>query len=221
MFDGIAHRYDFLNHFLSGGIDILWRRRAIRTLEARHPAKVLDVATGTADFAIEAAKTLRASVIGVDISDEMLALGREKIRRLGLSDAVSLKRGKAESLDFPDETFDAVTVAFGVRNFADVQRGLREMCRVLRPGGVAVILEFSQPRTPIVRSLYGFYFERILPWIGGIVSSNRASYEYLPSSVLQFPDGTEFLRILQGAGFALTKWHPLTMGIASIYLGYK
>ncbi len=221
LFDGIARRYDLLNHLLSCGFDILWRKRAIRLLLERHPRLILDLATGTADLAIEAAKTLGAIVTGVDISDHMLAIGREKVRRLGLKDRVLLSKGRAETLDVETNSFDAVTVAFGVRNFADVGRGLQEMYRVLRPGGTVLVLEFSKPNAMLLGSLYRFYFLRILPVIGGWVSRSRSSYQYLPNSVQEFPDGEDFLSLLRSAGFTETLSHPLTMGIATIYTGRK
>ena len=221
LFDGIARRYDFLNHFLSFGFDILWRRRSVQLLAHYRPKTILDLATGTADLAIEAATTLNATVVGIDISDEMLTIGKEKVHGRGLAHRVTLRRGRAEALDFESDSFDAATVAFGVRNFSNVGQGLREMHRVLRPGGVALVLEFSKPRVFPFNTLYGFYFRRILPFIGGLVSQSRASYEYLPNSVHQFPDGSEFLNILQSAGFTRTESHPLTMGIATIYLGVK
>ena len=221
LFDGIATRYDFLNHFLSSGFDILWRKRAIRLLRELQPQLILDVATGTADFAIEAARTLGAKVDGIDISTEMLTLGKTKIKLRGLEHQVSLKLGSAESLDYEDKTFDAVTVAFGVRNFSDVRQGLTEMHRVLKQNGVALILEFSKPRNFPFRQIYGFYFRRILPFIGGAISKDRESYDYLPRSVNEFPDGSAFIRLLHSAGFAGTKQYRLTFGIATIYLGTK
>ncbi len=221
LFDGIAPRYDFLNHLLSGGFDILWRRKAIRLLNQRHPRSVLDIATGTGDFAIEAATGLRADVTGVDISENMLRIGRAKVAALGRGGQIRLQTGKAEALDFPARSFDAVTVAFGVRNFADVGKGLAEMARVLRPGGTAVILEFSTPKGPIFGPLFSFYFRRILPAIGGFVSRSRSSYEYLPESVRSFPDGDDFLRLLRASGFSDTAALRLTLGIATIYTGIK
>jgi demethylmenaquinone methyltransferase / 2-methoxy-6-polyprenyl-1,4-benzoquinol methylase len=221
LFNGIASHYDFLNHFLSSGFDILWRKRAIRLLQELHPRYILDVATGTADLALEAAQSLGASVVGIDISNAMLALGRKKVSRKGLDELVVLKEGSAESLEFEDRTFDAVTVAFGVRNFSDVRRGLAEMYRVLKQDGTVVILEFSRSRTPPFKHLYGFYFERILPFLGGLVSRNRDSYDYLPRSVKEFPDDREFLDLLDSVGYSNTKQYRLTFGIATIYIGTK
>ena len=221
LFDGIAHRYDFLNHLLSGGTDILWRRKAVQLLGSRNPRSVLDLATGTGDLAIETARGLPAHVTGVDISENMLRVGRGKIEALGLSRRISLRVGKAEELEFPASSFDAVTVAFGVRNFADLGKGLREMYRVLRPGGTAMILEFSTPTGRFFGPIYAFYFRRILPVIGGLVSGSRASYQYLPNSVREFPDGDEFLNLLREAGFANPLSTRLTLGIATIYTGIK
>ncbi len=221
LFDGIAAHYDFLNHLLSLGFDILWRRRAIRLLQEFRPQFVLDVATGTADLAIEAARRLGAKVDGIDISDEMLTLGRTKVAERRLEQQVSLKRGNAESLDFENKTIDAVTVAFGVRNFANVRQGLAEMHRVLKQNGVALILEFSRPRIFPFRQIYGFYFRRILPFVGGLVSKNRESYDYLPRSVNEFPDDLAFIELLHSAGFGKTKQYRLTFGIVTIYLSTK
>lgn len=221
LFDGIATHYDFLNHFLSSGIDVLWRKRAIRLLRETKPRHILDVATGTADFAIESARTLDAMVVGIDISNEMLKLGKKKVLRKGLQQLVVLQQGRVETLEFEDNTFDAVTVAFGVRNFSDVRTGLQEMKRVLKVGGTAVILEFSRPRVFPFSVIYQFYFQRVLPLVAGLVSDNRGSYEYLPRSVGQFPDDAEFLEILRSAGYSNTRQHRLTFGIATIYLGTK
>ena len=221
LFDGIASHYDFLNHLLSSGFDILWRKHAIQLLQEFHPQYILDIATGTADLALEAARSMGARVIGIDISSQMLTLGREKIVQRRLDQLVSLKLGTAESLEFDDNTFDAVTVSFGVRNFSDVQKGLAEMHRVLRKNGIALILEFSKPRMFPFRQIYGFYFQRILPFVGGLVSKNRESYDYLPTSVKDFPDDSAFLTFLHSAGFSNTKQYRLTFGVATIYLGMK
>jgi demethylmenaquinone methyltransferase/2-methoxy-6-polyprenyl-1,4-benzoquinol methylase len=221
LFDHIAHRYDFLNHFLSSGFDILWRKRLVALLRPYRPNLILDVATGTADVAIEAARALGARVIGVDISTRMLDLGRSKVLTGGLKNQVDLRPGTAEHLEFDANSFDAVTVAFGVRNFADIRQGLSEMLRVLKPGGVAAILEFSRPQSFPFRHIYNFYFHHILPRIGGLISKHRASYEYLPESVRHFPDRKEFLEIVKTVGFSEGDIHPLTLGIATIYVGTK
>jgi demethylmenaquinone methyltransferase/2-methoxy-6-polyprenyl-1,4-benzoquinol methylase len=221
LFDGIAHRYDLLNHVLSAGLDIFWRRRAIATLDDIHPRAVLDVATGTGDFAIAALRANPASVVGVDISQNMLAKGREKIARKGLENRISLQTGDAEHLDFPADSFDAVTVAFGVRNFEHLEQGLLGMHRVLRPGGKIVVLEFSRPQTAPFRQMYFFYFRHILPRIGRAVSDHDEAYTYLPDTVMRFPEGAEFLGILQKVGFSRTTENRLTGGIVTIYTGIK
>ncbi len=221
MFDDIARHYDLLNHLLSSGIDIYWRKKAIRLLQDLRPKLVLDVATGTADFAIQAARILDARVVGTDLSDQMLSLGRAKVSNKGLDHLISLKSGTAESMEFGDGTFDAVIVAFGARNFADLRKGLAEMHRVLKSGGHALILEFSKPKVFPVGLLYDFYFHRIVPFVGGLVSRSRESYEYLPHSVSQFPEDSAFLGLLASAGFDSCSQHRMTFGIATAYLGTK
>ncbi|HEX9006938.1 MAG TPA: bifunctional demethylmenaquinone methyltransferase/2-methoxy-6-polyprenyl-1,4-benzoquinol methylase UbiE [Bacteroidota bacterium] len=221
LFDGIAYRYDLLNHLLSGGVDRYWRRRAIERLRRRSPRRILDVATGTGDLAIAAMRLGPAEVIGVDIAEEMLRRGREKIARRGLSDRITLRQGEAERLDFPDGSFDAATVAFGARNFEDLLQGLREMFRVLRPGGAIVVLEFSRPRLFPFRQLYFLYFRRILPLVGRLISGHADAYRYLPATVLRFPEGQEFLGVLTRAGFTGVAEERLTGGIASIYTGVR
>lgn len=222
MFDRIAPYYDFLNRLLSLGIDTIWRKKAINLLKADHPQKILDVATGTADVAIEAAKRLSPEqIVGVDISVEMLEVGRKKIARKGLQEIITLKEGDSENLPFPDNTFDALTVAFGVRNFENLEQGLREMQRVLKPGGKVVILEFSKPSTFPFRQLYQFYFKNILPFIGKFTSKDPKAYRYLYESVQAFPDGDQFLNILSQTGYKSNRCIPLTLGVCSIYLGEK
>ncbi len=221
MFDNISHRYDFLNHFLSLGIDKGWRKKAIDFLRPLKPNLILDVATGTGDFAIESLQLKPEKVIGVDISEGMLDVGRKKIKRRRLDDRVELRSGDSENLPFEEHKFDAVTVGFGVRNFENLEEGLREIFRVLRPGGMAVILEFSRPHKFPFKQIFSVYFKFILPNIGRIVSSDKAAYTYLPESVDAFPDGEDFLNILQHVGFKNTKCRPLTFGISSIYIGTK
>ena len=222
MFDNISPHYDFLNHFLSFGIDILWRKRAIGFLQKYRPRRILDVATGTGDFALEAYHRLQPDhIIGVDISEGMLAIGREKMRTRGLADRIDLRPGDSEKLLFDDNYFDAVTVAFGVRNFEHLERGLQELYRVLQPGGVLVILEFSKPHTSPVREGYNLYSEWIVPRLGQWISHDPAAYTYLPESVRAFPEGFAFLRILDAIGFRSTVWKPLTFGIASVYKAQK
>jgi demethylmenaquinone methyltransferase/2-methoxy-6-polyprenyl-1,4-benzoquinol methylase len=220
MFDAIAPRYDLLNRVLSFGVDRYWRWRAVRLLADEQPARVLDVATGTADLALRAERTLHPrEVVGIDLSAEMLARGRQKIERRGLSPRISLVQGDAADLPFPDDAFDAALVAFGVRNFEDLTAGLRGIGRVLRPGGALVVLEFSQPRAFPIKQLYGWYSRHVLPRIGGALSPDQGAYEYLPSSVAAFPSGPDFLARMADSGFTHLDWTPLTFGIASLYRG--
>lgn len=221
MFDKIASRYDFLNHFLSFGIDKLWRRRAIRLLQPLLPIDLLDVATGTGDFAIEALKTGAIRITGVDISEEMLAVGKNKLKALGLDHKIELKKGDSEQLEFDDASFDAVTVAFGVRNFENLSKGLSEIYRVLRPGGAICILEFSKPGIFPVKQLYNLYSLYFLPFFGRLISKDNSAYRYLPQSVREFPDGKNFLSFMTIAGFQKTEEHRQTFGVATIYLGIK
>lgn len=222
MFNNISGTYDFLNHFMSMGIDILWRRKAIRLLKKLQPRQLLDVATGTGDFALEAIRILNPeSVVGVDISEGMLGVARKKIAEKGLQGQFSVQLGDSEHLPFADHSFDAVTVAFGVRNFENLEKGLAEMQRVLRPGGKAVILEFSKPRNAWVKGLYNFYFHKVTPFIGQLFSKDRRAYEYLPESVNRFPDGSDFTAILDRVGFAQSRAMPQTFGICTIYVGTK
>lgn len=221
MFDNISARYDLLNHVLSLGIDILWRKKAVKILKKEKPKYILDIATGTADFAIEALSLRPKKVIGVDISEGMLSKGREKIDKIRANSVITLESGDSENLRFEDASFDAITVAFGVRNFEHLEKGLSEMARVLRPGGLAVILEFSQPTHTPFKQLYRFYFRNILPGIGKVISKDQAAYTYLPESVDHFPYGQAFCDIADRNGFKNTTCIPLTFGISSIYLARK
>lgn len=222
MFDRIAFRYDFLNRFLSAGIDKRWRRKAIRELRKLQPAMVLDVATGTADVAIMTHRLLKPrKIIGIDISEKMLDIGRQKINKLQLNESIELQKGDSEAINFPDNTFDAITVAFGVRNFEQLDKGLAEMFRVLKPGGKAVILEFSQPKDPAFKRLYNLYMNIIAPGAGKWLSKNQDAYQYLHESVKAFPEGEKFLHILQQAGFSETTLKRLSLGICTIYCGRK
>lgn len=222
MFDSISRHYDMLNHILSLGTDRRWRRRAV-DLMGRHirPATILDVATGTGDLAIASLRLGPRKVTGIDISGKMLEEGRRKIARLGLGDTIELVRGDSQSMEFADGTFDAAMSAFGVRNFEDTVAGLREMCRVLRPGGMLMILEFSRPSRFPLKQIYGLYFRRVLPRIGRRVSGDPGAYSYLPSSVMSFPDNERFLELMLRAGFTGVKQTRLTGGIASIYHGFR
>jgi demethylmenaquinone methyltransferase/2-methoxy-6-polyprenyl-1,4-benzoquinol methylase len=220
MFDAVAPRYDLLNRVLSAGIDRYWRSRAVRMLSDEQPRRVLDVATGTADLAIKIERTLHPrETIGIDLSTEMLDRGRAKIEQKGLSPRISLRKADAADLPFADASFDAAFVAFGVRNFEDLDAGLGDIRRVLRPGGALVVLEFSSPRAFPIKQVYDWYSRRVLPRIGGLLSPDQGAYEYLPNSVAAFPDGTDFLRRMRSAGFADLEWTPLTFGIASLYKG--
>ena len=221
MFDNIAPKYDFLNHFLSFGIDKTWRKRAIRLLMDYSPSSILDVATGTGDFAVESLKTGAQKIVGVDISEEMLAVGRTKIKALGVGHRISLQQGDSEELSFLDNSFDAVTVAFGVRNFENLSKGIDELFRVLKPGGIVCILEFSKPRYFPVKQLYSVYSFYILPFFGRLFSKDRSAYKYLPESVEGFADGEEFLNVLRNSGFNQTKQYRQTFGVATIYTGVK
>ncbi|MFC0181120.1 demethylmenaquinone methyltransferase [Pseudarcicella hirudinis] len=221
MFDNISPKYDFLNHLLSGGIDILWRKKAIKLLRPANPKTILDIATGTGDFAIEALALKPDKIVGVDISEGMLSFGREKIRKLGMENVIELQKGDSERLPFQDNTFDAVIVSFGVRNFENLEKGLTDMARVMRVGGTCIVLEFSKPKHFPFKQLYNFYFKFILPVIGKIVSKDNAAYTYLPESVQAFPDGDDFLKVFQKAGFTQTQCLPLTFGISTIYIGRK
>lgn len=222
MFDKIAPRYDLLNRVLSLGIDVWWRRRALRYLKNRPVNDLLDVATGTADVAIMAAKALRpARIVGIDIANQMLEFGRVKIQREKLDAIISLETGDSENLRFDRDSFDAVTVAFGVRNFEHLEKGLSEMLRVLRPGGRVVILEFSQPHIFPFKQLYNTYFKYVLPLIGRLTSRDTRAYSYLFESVQAFPDGDNFISILSKTGYKNPQCERLTLGICSIYVAEK
>jgi demethylmenaquinone methyltransferase/2-methoxy-6-polyprenyl-1,4-benzoquinol methylase len=221
MFNNISKKYDFLNHFLSLGIDILWRKKAIKLLQESQPKQILDIATGTGDFAIEALKLNPKKVTGIDISEGMLSVGKEKIKKKGLQDLIELKLGDSENLEFHSNTFDAYTAAFGVRNFENLEKGLTEMLRVLKPGGTSIILEFSKPTAFPIKQLYNFYFNYMLPGIGKLVSKDSSAYTYLPESVEAFPDGNKFVSILAKVGYKDIKEIRLMFGIASIYKSNK
>jgi demethylmenaquinone methyltransferase/2-methoxy-6-polyprenyl-1,4-benzoquinol methylase len=221
MFNNISHRYDFLNHFLSLGIDILWRKKAIKILKDDQPKQIVDIATGTGDFALEALALKPDRIVGVDISAGMLKMGKQKMKRKGVDHIIDMQMGDSEKLLFEDNTFDAAIVAFGVRNFENMEKGLSDMYRVLKPGGKTVIIEFSRPRSFPMKQLYNFYFKSILPIIGKLISKDQSAYTYLPESVDAFPDGQRFLDILSAVGYKKVECRPLTFGISSIYIGQK
>lgn len=225
MFGEIARRYDLLNHLLSLGIDRAWRRRTVRLVPpAEDPAPILDVCTGTADLAMAYWRASRKStrIVGADFCRPMLAVAREKCRRAGAADPVTLVEADAEQLPFPDDTFQIVCVAFGLRNVSDTDRGLVEMTRVCRPGGRVAILEFSMPTLWPIGAIYAWYFHRVLPWIGQSLARNRQSaYNYLPDSVRSFPQAEALTQRMRAAGLARVEYHPFTFGIATLYLGTK
>jgi demethylmenaquinone methyltransferase/2-methoxy-6-polyprenyl-1,4-benzoquinol methylase len=222
MFNNISKTYDFLNHFLSLGIDVIWRKKAINELKKLQPALILDVATGTGDFAFEALSILKPDkIIGVDISQGMLDIAEQKIKKRNEGEHFEVMLGDSEKLPFEADVFDAVMAAYGVRNFEDLEKGLADMQRVLKPGGKAVILEFSKPRVFPVKQLYKFYFNYITPGIGRLFSKDARAYAYLPESVAAFPDGNDFTALMDKAGFKNTKCKPLAFGICSIYTGIK
>jgi len=221
MFDNISRHYDLLNHLLSLNIDKSWRRKAINLLKSYNPLSILDVATGTADFAISACRILPEKITGIDISEGMLSAGREKVANKGLSGTIELICADSENLPFPDKTYDAALAAFGVRNFENLEAGLSEVLRVLKAGAPFVILEFSKPGKTPFKQVYSAYFKYVLPFIGRIVSSDRSAYTYLHDSVVVFPYGKNFLEILGKVGFENTTMYPLTFGVATIYIGHK
>lgn len=221
MFNNIAPKYDFLNHLLSLGIDIGWRKKAIKRMKALRPEMVLDVATGTADFAIEALDSNPKQVIGIDISKDMLAVGKQKVKKKNIENLVNLQLADAENLPFDSEYFDAITVAFGVRNFENLEKGLTEMNRVLKPEKYLFVIEFSKPQHFPIKQLYAFYFKFVLPVIGKMVSKDHRAYTYLPESVEAFPYGNAFAQILKQCGFNTVEIKPLTFGIASLYIAKK
>lgn len=217
MFDNISPKYDLLNHILSVNIDKIWRRKAVKKLMPFNPEKILDIATGTGDFAIAASKIKNSKITGIDISAGMLEMGRQKIEKKGLSEKIELIKADSENLQFQDNTFDAAIVGFGVRNFETLEKGLSEILRVLKPGGIFIVLEFSKPRKSPFKQLYYFYFRKIIPMLGKLISKDNSAYSYLPESVNKFPDGEDFIKILNTVGFINNRWHSQTFGIASIY----
>lgn len=219
MFDHIAHSYDLLNHFLSWGIDKSWRRTAIDSLAPFRPQQILDMATGTGDFAILSARRLQPqSIIGADISEGMMQIGRQKVESLGLGQVICFQKEDCANLSFADGTFDAVTVAYGVRNFEDLDRGLREMHRVLKPGGHLLIVELSSPRRFPMKQLFALYAKVVMPIIGRCVSKDSSAYTYLPATMAAFPQGEVMQGILQKAGFSEVRFKRFTFGISTMYL---
>lgn len=221
MFDSIAHRYDMLNHLLSAGVDILWRKRAIREIGIIHPQYILDMATGTGDFAMEAMSLHPQKVTGVDLSQNMLNIAINKVKKSELQSTIEFIKGDSEQLTFADNSFDAITVGFGVRNFQNMERGLSELYRVCRPEGMIAILEPAFPPNPLVRALFTLHFRYITPFLGKILSKDGAAYQYLPNSVEAFPQGDAFCKLLERQGFRDTKYIPLTFGMCMLYLGKK
>ncbi len=221
MFDQIAFRYDFLNHFLSLGIDRVWRTKTINKLKSVKPQKILDIATGTGDLAIAALRLKPTEIIGIELSEEMLVRARSKMNRQGNNQIVRFEKGDAEQIQYPENTFDAVTVAFGVRNFENLEKGLSEIYRVLKPTGIVAVLEFSKPQKALFKFLYLFYFFKIVPLIGTLFSKDNRAYTYLPESVASFPCGNAFLDYLKTAGFGNADKKELTFGIATLYTGQK
>lgn len=222
MFNNISNTYDFLNHFLSLGIDIIWRKMAIKELKAIQPRTILDVATGTGDFAFESINILKPEkIIGVDISEGMLEVAKKKIKERNLGHVFSVQLGDSEGLNFEENTFDAITVAFGVRNYEHLEKGLADMLRVLKPDGKIVILEFSKPRVFPVKQLYHFYFKYVTPFFGKLFSKDKRAYTYLNESVIAFPDGQAFTQLMEKVGYKNTKHRSLTFGISAIYTGIK
>ncbi len=221
MFNNIAGRYDLLNHLLSMGIDRGWRKKLVKLMAQEKPRRILDLATGTADLAIAAAKINPENITGTDIAEEMLAIGQEKVNKLGLTGIITLLKADSENLPFGDAEFDAAMVAFGVRNYENLPKGLKEMCRVLKPGSRAFILEFSKPRNFPVKQMFGFYSRFILPLIGRLVSKDSTAYTYLPESVAAFPQDDQFIKIMNESGFSKAEYISLSFGITNLYIGTK
>jgi len=221
MFDSISKRYDFLNHMLSMNIDKGWRKKVVKIAAAENPKQILDVATGTGDLAIALTKAKPQSIMGIDISNGMLEVGRKKIKEKGMDKIITLQQADSENLPFEDDAFDVVTVAFGVRNFENLEKGMSEIRRVLKPGGKALVLEFSQPTGFPFKQVYKFYFKNILPTLGKAISKDASAYTYLPESVNAFPYGEKFVEVLQKVGFKQNKFQPVTFGVATIYEAVK
>lgn len=221
MFNKISKRYDFLNHFLSLGIDKIWRKKAVKMLRDLQPKRILDLATGTGDFAIESLKLNPTEIVGMDISEGMLEVGRMKMKKRGFDPIISMQLGDSENLPFEDNYFDALTVGFGVRNYENLEKGLAEMLRVVRPGGKLIILEFSKPKKFPIKQYYAFHSKYIIPFFGKRISKDEKAYEYLPESVAAFPEGEDFKTILKQVGYQSVGSKLVAGGIATIYFGSK
>ncbi|MGB1103618.1 MAG: bifunctional demethylmenaquinone methyltransferase/2-methoxy-6-polyprenyl-1,4-benzoquinol methylase UbiE [Crocinitomicaceae bacterium] len=221
MFDNISGKYDFLNHFLSLGIDKIWRKKAIKILKSFEPKVIMDMATGTGDFAIEALKLNPERIVGVDLSNGMLEVGRKKMKKRSVDHIIEMVQGDSENLSYDDNTFDAFIVGFGVRNFQNLEAGLSEMLRVLKPGGVGLVLEFSKPKKFPVKQYFAFHSKYIIPTIGKAISKDKAAYSYLPESVAAFPEGQEFVDIMSKVGYKDIRTKQVGGGIATIYYGLK
>lgn len=221
MFNNISAKYDFLNHFLSLGIDKLWRKKAVKQLQPIAPKRILDIATGTGDFALELLSLKPNEIVGLDISEGMLQVGREKMKKRKVDNIISMVLGDSENLPFEDGHFDAITVGFGVRNFENLEKGLSEMLRVIRPGGKIIILEFSKPKKFPVKQAFGFYSKYIIPFFGKNISKDEKAYAYLPESVAAFPEGESFMAILRKLGYQDVQGKTVSGGIATIYSGGK
>ena len=220
MFNMIASKYDFLNHTLSLGMDYVWRKKAIKKI-LNNPKEILDIATGTADFAISAAKHTQANITGIDISDQMIYVGNKKIQQKKLNNRIKLSIEDSENLPFLDNSYDAITAGFGVRNFENLEKGLSEIHRVVKKNGYVVILEPSTPKAFPLKQIFSIYFQKILPFIGSLVSKDKSAYSYLPNSVKSFPEGDDFLKILNKQGFSKANYYPLSFGIVSLYVAIK
>ncbi len=222
MFDSIAPAYDFMNRAMTMGIDIWWRRLAVKRLKSIAPAKILDVATGTGDFAIQLYQSLHPQhILGIDLSQGMLDEAQRKVKEKGLGQVVAFQQGDCMALTLPDETFDAVTVAFGVRNFEHLQQGYQEMARVLKPGGMLCVLELSTPTNPLIRWFYDLYTLHIIPWLGSLKSGDKSAYRYLPQSIAAVPQGDDMLQLMRNAGLHDTTFKRLTLGVCTIYTAVK
>ena len=221
MFDGISRSYDILNRIITLGIDVLWRKRVVNLLKKEHPKSLLDVATGTGDLVIELAKIDAEKIIGLDISPGMLEIGKQKVVNKQLDHRIEMQLGDSEALKFKNETFDGVTIAFGIRNFENLNLGLQEIFRVLKPNGTLVVLETAVPKNPLLKGFYSFYTQKIMPFIGKLFSKDRSAYQYLSDSAAIFPCGEDFNNILRKNGFIQVEDFPQTLGVSSIYFAKK